>query len=217
MNKKLSTYLVCIFALFLICSCKSTDVSKTETELFSTDWKESVFSEDSQLGYFFTTNELGQFSMIEGEFKKSGGYEDSPFGFVFGYTADKEGILSDYIRFEITTSGEYAAYCCKGSTYIDLIEKNDKNTAYMNKSSLIVSGYNSVNKIKIQKKSNAQYDLFINGSLVKTIDVPSGFGNSDGVMAFFSVGKANQEKFPTNPVKVTYRITDYTPVIGEAK
>jgi hypothetical protein len=28
-------------------------------------------------------------------------------------------------------------------------------------------------------------------------------------MAFFSVGKQNQEQFPDNPVRVTYRITDY--------
>ena len=130
---------ICLVAIATICatlflSCESTNVSSNEKELLSTfskEWIENIFSKTEQLGYFFTTPELGQFNMIEGEFKKSGGYENSAFGFVFGYTANEEGMLSDYLRFEITTAGEYAAYACKGSTYIDLVEANDKNTAYM--------------------------------------------------------------------------------------
>ena len=133
----------------LFLSCESTNVSGNEKELLSTfskEWIENIFSKNEQLGYFFTTPELGQFSMIEGEFNKAGGYENSAFGFVFGYTADEEGILSDYLRFEITTAGEYAAYACKGSTYIDLVEANDKNTAYMYPSSAIVGVENNTHK-----------------------------------------------------------------------
>lgn len=215
---------ICLVAFVAICatlflSCESTNVSGNEKELLSTfskEWIENVFSKKEQLGYFFTTPELGQFNMIEGEFKKSGGYENSAFGFVFGYTANEEGMLSDYLRFEITTAGEYAAYACKGSTYIDLIEANDKNTAYMYPSSAIVGGYNSANKLKIEKADDTSYNLYINGTQVNTITVPEGFGNSDGVMAFFSVGKQNQEQFPDNPVRVTYRITDFQ-IAGEAK
>lgn len=214
---------ICLVAIATICatlflSCESTNVSGNEKELLSTfskEWIENVFSKKEQLGYFFTTPELGQFNMIEGEFKKSGGYENSAFGFVFGYSSNEEGMLSDYLRFEITTAGEYAAYACKGSTYIDLVEANDKNTAYMYPSSAIVGGYNSANKLKIEKADDTSYNLYINGTQVNTITVPEGFGNSDGVMAFFSVGKQNQEQFPDNPVRVTYRITDY--MMADAK
>lgn len=215
---------ICLVAIATICatlflSCESTNVSSNEKELLSTfskEWIENVFSKKEQLGYFFTTPELGKFSMIEGEFKKAGGYENSAFGFVFGYSSNEEGILSDYLRFEITTAGEYAAYACKGSTYIDLVEANDKNTAYMYPSSAIVGGYDSANKLKIEKADDTSYNLYINGTQVNTITVPEGFGNSDGVMAFFSVGKSNQEQFPDNPVRVTYRITDFQ-IAGEAK
>ena len=208
---------ICLVAFAAICatlflSCESTNVSGNEKELLSTfskEWIENIFSKTEQLGYFFTTPELGQFNMIEGEFKKSGGYENSAFGFVFGYTANEEGMLSDYLRFEITTAGEYAAYACKGSTYIDLVEANDKNTAYMYPSSAIVGGYDSANKLKIKKVDDTSYNLYINGTQVNTLTVPEGFGTSDGVMAFFSGGKQNQEQFPDKPVRVTYRITDY--------
>ena len=208
---------ICLVAIATICatlflSCESTNVSGNEKELLSTfskEWIENIFSKNEQLGYFFTTPELGQFSMIEGEFNKAGGYENSAFGFVFGYTANEEGMLSDYLRFEITTAGEYAVYACKGSTYIDLVEANNENTAYMYPSSAISGGYNSANKLKIEKTKENTYKLYINGKNVNTITVPDGFGNSNGVMAFFSVGKANQEQFPDNPVRVTYRITDF--------
>ena len=128
-------------------SCKSSEAAEepvveqapvaqvsqpVESVLVSTsasDWTENVFADASQHGYFFTTAEIGQFSMVEGEFKKSGGYEQSGFGFVFGYTADDEGWLADYLRFEITTAGQYSAYACRGSTYIDLVESNNENTA----------------------------------------------------------------------------------------
>ncbi|MDY3754554.1 MAG: hypothetical protein SOZ84_00900 [Treponema sp.] len=207
-------------------SCKSSEAAEepvveqapvaqvsqpVESVLVSTsasDWTENVFADASQHGYFFTTAEIGQFSMVEGEFKKSGGYEQSGFGFVFGYTADDEGWLADYLRFEITTAGQYSAYACRGSTYIDLVESNNENTAYRYESSAIKGGYDSVNKLKIERNGDKDYTLYINGSKVASFTAPNGFSNSDGVMAFFSVGKADQEKFPDEPVKVTYRITD---------
>lgn len=206
-------------------SCKSTEpaeepapaasepVVQEETVLVSTDpseWSENVFASADQHGYFFTTPEIGQYSMIEGEFKKSGGYEQSGFGFVFGYTADDEGWLADYLRFEITTAGQYSAYACRGSTYIDLVEGHGENTAYRYDSSAIKGGYNSVNKLKIERTGAKDYNLYINGSKVLSFTAPDGFSNSDGVMAFFSVGKADQEKFPDEPVRVTYRITNKT-------
>ena len=192
-------------------SCKSSEAAEepvveqapvaqvsqpVESVLVSTsasDWTENVFADANQHGYFFTTAEIGQFSMVEGEFKKSGGYEQSGFGFVFGYTADDEGWLADYLRFEITTAGQYSAYACRGSTYIDLVESNNENTAYRYESSAIKGGYDSVNKLKIERNGDKDYTLYINGSKVASFTAPNGFSNSDGVMAFFSVGKADQE------------------------
>ena len=211
--------LVTVFAF----SCKSSEVVEepapvaeepvevVETVLVSTDsgeWSENVFADADQHGYFFTTPEIGQFSMVEGEFKKAGGYEQSGFGFVFGYTADDEGWLADYLRFEITTAGQFSAYACRGNTYIDLVENHGENTAYRYESSAVKGGYDSVNKLKIERTGDKDYTLYINGSKEVSFTAPEGFSNSDGVMAFFSVGKADQEKFPDEPVKVTYRITD---------
>lgn len=215
---KLLTFVMLTISLISLVACKSTEevaettatIESTENVIVSTAtaWDENIFAESDQHGYFFTTPELGQFTMVEGEFKKSGGYGKSGFGFVFGYTADENGWLSDYLRFEINTSGEYAVFACKGSTYIDLLENHGENTAYMNVSSAINGGYDSVNKLKIQKTADKAYDLFINGAKIASITVPAGYGNSDGVMAFFSVGKENQEDFPNQPVRVTYRITN---------
>ena len=201
-------------------SCKSSEATEepvaqvsepVESVLVATttsEWSENVFADADQHGYFFTTPEIGQFSMVEGEFKKAGGYEQSGFGFVFGYTADDEGWLADYLRFEITTAGQFSAYACRGTTYIDLVENHGENTAYRYESSAVKGGYDSVNKLKIERSGDKDYTLYINGSKVASFTAPNGFSNSDGVMAFFSVGKADQEKFPDEPVKVTYRITD---------
>ncbi len=209
-----------LVAVLLAFSCKSSDasagsddVASQESVLVSTDpadWSENVFAGSNQHGYFFTTPEIGQYSMIEGEFKKAGGYEQSGFGFVFGYTADDEGWLADYLRFEITTAGQYSAYACRGSTYIDLVEGHGENTAYRYDSSAVKGGYDSANKLKIERTGGKDYNLYINGSKVLSFTAPDGFSNSDGVMAFFSVGKADQEKFPDEPVRVTYRITNKT-------
>ncbi|MBE6351027.1 MAG: hypothetical protein E7062_09835 [Spirochaetaceae bacterium] len=214
MNKSLQRIVVflAIFVLIGFFGCKSTEVEEPTEEVlvstFTSDWAESIFSEQDQHGYFFTTPELGHFSMIEGEFKKSGGYEKSSFGFVFGYTADSEGWLSDYLRFEINTAGEYAVFACNGNSYTDLVEANEENTAYMYTSASINTGYDTVNKLKIEKKADSSYDLYINGTKCVSVKAPEGFSNSDGIMAFFSVGKQNQEQFPDEPVRVTYRITD---------
>lgn len=140
-----------LFATVFIFSCASSDAAEeapaveqnnaanvsasvAENVIVSTDssdWKENVFASADQHGYFFTTSEIGQFSMIEGEFKKSGGYEQSGFGFVFGYTADEEGWLADYMRFEINTAGQFTAYACRGNTYIDLVENSNRFTVLM--------------------------------------------------------------------------------------
>lgn len=217
---QLATIAAVLAVALLAISCKSSeaagssdDAASQESVLVSTDqadWSENTFAGSNQHGYFFTTPEIGQYSMVEGEFKKAGGYERSGFGFVFGYTADDEGWLADYLRFEITTAGQYSAYACRGSTYIDLVEGHGENTAYRYDSSAIKGGYNSVNKLKIERTGAKDYNLYINGSKVLSFTAPDGFSNSDGVMAFFSVGKADQEKFPDEPVRVTYRITNKT-------
>lgn len=227
MNKFLS-FLAVVSILFVttfVFSCKSAEpaaepsttkvapVSQNSEEkvIVSTDpsdWSENEFSDSDQYGYFFTTPEIGQYSMIEGEFKKAGGYSESGFGFVFGYTADDEGWLADYLRFEINTAGQYSVYACRGSTYIDLVENHGENTAYRYDSSAIKGGYNSSNKLKIERKGDKDYTLSINGSKVLDFIAPDGFPSSDGAMAFFSVGKADQEKFPDEPVRVTYRVTN---------
>ena len=90
----------------------------------------------------------------------------------------------------------------------DLVENHGENTAYRYESSAVKGGYDSVNKLKIERSGDKDYTLYINGSKVAAFTAPNGFSNSDGVMAFFSVGKADQEQFPEVPVKVTYRITD---------
>lgn len=219
--KKITLFVLILTSVFVAFSCKSAEpAAEPETVListFPTDWEENMFNQADQYGYFFTTPELGTFSMIEGEFKKLGGYEKSGFGFVFGYTADEEGWLSDYLRFEINTAGEYAVYAANGGTYIDLVAANEENTVYMNESDLINGGYDSANKLKIEKTGDKDYTLYINGTEIVSFTAPEGYGNSDGVMAFFSVGQENQEVFPDEPVKITYRITDYVQTVAEEK
>ena len=67
-----------------------------------------------------------------------------------------------------------------------------------------------LNTLKIERTGDRSYTLYINGSQIAVATVPAGFVNGTGVMAFFSVGKADQEQFPDEPVRVTYRITDST-------
>ena len=205
--KKVFLFLVCIFivtSIFFI-SCESTkqEVVPTNNE---SEWKETELSDLENCGYFFTTTELGEFDMIEGEFKKTTGYEKSAYGFVFGYTADESGKLKNYIRFEINTDGEYALYSWDGKSYKDLIEANDASTAYFYADDSITKGYDSTNTLKIEINGNGKYDISINGTKVVS-DIERIDNSTYGVMAFFSVGNENQEKLPDEPVKVAYRIT----------
>ena len=145
--------------------------------------------------------------MIEGEFRKSSGYAKSAFGFVFGYGhPNANGLLSNYIRFEINTDGEYALYKWENRVYTDLLSNDHAGTAYFAKSSAIKAGYNSTNKLKVGMK-DGKWNVYINGTLIKEGIEPIANG-THGVMGFFSVGKKSQEDLPNTPVVVSYRITD---------
>ena len=182
-------------------------VQENESVLFSSDWDEESLSDPEDCGYFYTTDNLGDFSMVKGEFRKLGGYEGSTVGFVFGFSSAKDGWLKDYIRFEINTRGEYGIYSWDGKRYTDLVQKNKPDTAYLYESAAINAGYNRKNTLTIQKEKDGTYTLSINDTVVAK-KVPPLKKGTKGVMAFFSVGKDDQENFPENPVTVTYRITD---------
>lgn len=196
-----------IFAAAALVSCASSKKAVDTAASFITDWTEAQLTDSDSCGYFYTTPELGQFEMLEGEFKKTKGYQKSAYGFVFGYAkpGDK-GKLSNYIRFEINTDGEYALYKWDGANYTDLVESNDKATAYFYPNANIAKGYDATNKLKVENV-NGKYNLYINGTKVAQ-NIAALKNGTYGVMAFFSVGKENQEKLPDEPVKVTYRITD---------
>lgn len=182
-------------------------VQENENVLFSSDWDEETVSAPEDCGYFYTTDNLGEFSMIKGEFRKLGGYEGSTVGFVFGFSPTKDGWLKNYIRFEINTRGEYGIYSWDGKRYTDLVQKNKPDTAYLYESGAINAGYNRKNTLTIQKQADGTYTLSINDKVVAE-KVPPLKNGSKGVMAFFSVGKEEQEHFPEDPVTVTYRITE---------
>lgn len=190
-------------------SCGTTKETSKSTS-FLTDWTETQLTDSQNCGYFYTTPELGQFDMLEGEFKKTTGYEKSAYGFVFGYTKpDDKGKLTNYIRFEINTDGEYALYKFDGASYTDLVGANGSGTAYFYPSDKITKGYDSANKLKLQVTSNGKYNVFINGSQIGG-DIDPIKDGTFGAMVFFSVGKETQEKLPDQPVNVTYRITNGT-------
>lgn len=221
MKRTSMVFAICaVLAATLFASCASSKKTETTTNSFLTDWVETGLTDLEDCGYFYTTPELGQFDMLEGEFKKTTGYAKSAYGFVFGYAKPSaEGKLSTYLRFEINTDGEYALYRFDGSNYIDLVESNDKGTAYFYENGAINKGYDATNKLKVEINSNGRYDLFINGTKVATNVAPLKDG-THGIMAFFSVGKQDQEKLPDQPVKVTYRITDgkvHVPTAAELK
>lgn len=160
----------------------------------------------SDYGYFFTAPQIGPFSVIEAEFKKNGGYEKSAFGFVFSYTADAEGWLSDYMRFEINTAGQFGVYTYDGKIYTDLVEEQEPNTAYLYSTPEVQKGYDTANKLRITDNGDGTCTIAING--IDMVTVKLVHGKIGKVMPFFSVGKADQEKLPTEPVVVTYRITE---------
>ena len=157
-------------------------------------------------GYFYTTPEICKFNMIEGAFKKISGYNKSAYGFVFGYSEPNGRMLKDYIRFEINVDGEYALYTWDGKNYTDLVEKNNKGTAYFYKHNAIKKGYNSQNIIKIVNNGNS-FSVYVNNTLVQD-KIPMLKNSTKGVMAFFSVGKPDQEDLPNTPVNVSMKITD---------
>lgn len=182
-------------------------VQENESVLFSSDWDEESLSDPEDCGYFYTTDNLGEFTMIKGEFRKLGGYEGSTVGFVFGFSPTKDGWLKDYIRFEINTRGEYGIYSWVNGKYTDLVQKNKPDTAYLYESAAINTGYNRKNTLTIVKEKDGTYTLSINDTVVAK-KVPPLKKGTKGVMAFFSVGKEDQENFPENPVTVVYRIPD---------
>lgn len=182
-------------------------VQENESVLFSSDWDEESLSDPEDCGYFYTTDNLGEFTMIKGEFRKLGGYEGSTVGFVFGFSPTKDGWLKDYIRFEINTRGEYGIYSWVNGKYTDLVQKNKLDTAYLYESAAIKTGYNRKNTLTIVKEKDGTYTLSINDTVVAK-KVPPLKKGTKGVMAFFSVGKEDQENFPENPVTVVYRIPD---------
>lgn len=203
--KKTLFLLISFTILFLFVSCGSSKIETTEPE-----WIE--FSQENVIqnfGYFYTTDELGNFSSLEVEFKKDSGYESSCFGLIFGYSKTEDGVLSNYERLEINTLGEYAVYTWNASNYTDLINDDAKNTAYLSENSSITKGYGSSNKLKIEIDDNGLYSCYINGSKVASGIQPME-NTTYGAMAFFSVGKSDEENFPDSPVKVSYRITDST-------
>src|SRR5574344_1568276 len=209
-----------IFAATFLASCASNKDTTKTPENFTTDWLEAQLTDLDDCGYFYTSPELGQFDMIEGEFKKAKGYVKSAYGFVFGYTTPADnGKLNNYLRFEINPDGEYALYKWDGANYTDLVESNDKATAYFYENGSINKGYDSTNVLKVALNSNNKYDLYINGTKVAS-NIARIKDAKYGVMAFFSVGKKDQEKLPDQPVKVTYRITNGTihvPTAAELK
>lgn len=194
-----------IFTILFV-SCGSTKkVAPRTVELFSDVWVDCSKNNNQDCGKFYTSPELGKFDSVEVEFKKSSGNDSSSYGLVFGYSSAKDGLCADYIRFEINTLGEVALYSFDGSKYTDFLNSDSENTAYFVENSSIVKGFDSLNRLKIQKDSEGFYSCFVNGSLVKD-KIPSLNNGTNGSMAFFSVGKSDQENLPDNPVKVSYRI-----------
>ncbi len=177
-----------------------------EEDAFPKDWVDLVVDDDANCGYFITTDELGSFSSIEGDCKKESGNMSSCFGFVFGYSAQEDGIVPDYIRFAINVNGEYSIHAWNGSSYIDLLDP-EADTAYLYKTDAIKAGYGEINTLKIAAAENGTLSFFINDTEVASDIQP--FENSTlGVMVFFSIGTKQEENLANYPVKFSYRITD---------
>lgn len=174
--------------------------------VFTTEWTDFVVDDEENCGFFITTDELGSFYSIEGEFKKDAGNESSCFGFVFGYSNQENGIVPDYFRFAINVKGEYSVHTWDGSSYKDLIDP-EADTAYLYKSDIVNTGYGAINSLKIQLDDQCHLSFFINEKEVASGIEP--FDNSScGVMVFFSIGTKKEEKLSESPVQFSYRITD---------
>lgn len=198
---------VCLAALFI--SCGSTKVEDKGVQ--NDDWISCV-KEGAELsnGCFYTTEDLGEYLSLEIEMKKDSGFEGSCYGLIFGYTDTNEEKLKNYTRFEINALGEYALYTFDGSKYVDLMDDSANNTAYMIEEALINKGLGSSNKLMIERNKDGTYNCFINGTKIaenkKIMD-----SSNNNVRAFFSVGKANEENFPDEPVQVFYKISKFVP------
>ncbi len=204
MRKNILPFLLVLIVLF---GCKSTPATENTTEgalTTSGSWLENEMSNTTQCGFFYTSPETVNPTSYEVEFKKESGYSKAAFGIIFGYTANEKGLLENYNRFEINIDGEYALYQVSGSTYTDLIEANNNNTAYFIPSSAIKKGYAQTNTLKLEFSDNT-YSCYINGTQV-TKSIPVSTNGENKALSFFSVGKENQEMFPGTPVKISYRI-----------
>lgn len=214
-NLKILSIGSCLLIGFLFISCGSTPAPTATPSSISEDgWVTYTVDDPQKCGCFYTSGELGKYSMLEAEFKKSSGYEDSCFGFVFGYAKQRFGVVSNYIRFEINTLGECAVYKYDGSTYTDLLDSSAKNTAYLETNSSIKKGYDSVNTLKVEKSEEGTYSLYINGTKLIS-DVKPVEKGTNGFMTFYSVGKDFQENFPEVPVEIAFKVTDFTLVEGK--
>ncbi len=198
---------ICAAACILSCKSapKNSGADGSGSNQITGQWQENEMSDTVQTGYFYTGDELKDFSSAEVEFKKESGYSKSAFGLVFGYIADDKGKLSSYVRFEITVDGEYALYGVTASTYTDLVEPNKANTAYLYETSSVKKGYGSVNTLKVTRNADGTYNCFINGTKMAENVAPVK-DSVNNLMPFFSVGKKAQEEFPDKPVRVSYRI-----------
>lgn len=209
--KKLSVIFsaVCAVLAFssVFSSCGSTKVSASGNSL-SDVWISSKKESVQDCGRFYTTPELGRYKSLEVEFKKDSGSEAACFGLVFGFSSQKDGICSDYIRFEINALGEYAVYSFDGKKYFDLVNEDASDTAYYSESGAINKGLGAQNKLKVEIASDDTYSCYINGSCVANGIKPLKNGTK-GVMAFFSVGTAEEENLPETPVEVSYRVTGF--------
>lgn len=188
----------------------NAQIQEEEAQPFTTEWIDLVIDDEENCGYFITTDELGNFSSIEGEFKKDSGNQNSCFGFVFGYSSQEEGMVPDYFRFAINVNGEYSLHSWNGSEYKDLIDP-EADQAYLYKTEYLSTGYGTVNTLRIEIDEEGFLTCFINGN-----EVASGIEffetSTPGVMVFFSIGTKEEENLSKNPVKFSYRITASTSV-----
>lgn len=213
MKKSITLFLsVCLTSLLI--SCGSTKVENKDSA--KGDWI-SCIKDGAELNYgcFYTTDDLGEFLSLEIEMKKDSGFEGSCYGLVFGYTDTNEEKLKNYTRFEINALGEYALYTFDGSKYVDLMDDSANNTAYLIEEAAINKGLGSSNTLKIARNKDGSYNCYINGTLIaenkKIMD-----SSNNNVRASFSVGKADEEKLPDEPVQVFYKISNFVPAT-EAK
>lgn len=177
-----------------------------EPVVFTTEVIDYKADDKENCGYFVTTDELGSFSSIEGDFVKYSGYDGSYFGFIFGYSSQEDGIVPDFFRFGINVKGEFSVHNWNGEKFTDMLDL-EADTAYLYKTDAIKQGYGETNHLKVAITEEGTISCYIND-----IEVASGIepfdSSTGGVMVFFSVGTEEQENLPEEPVEVSYQITD---------